>query len=58
MKDKMVEDSIEIVTEMKVIAEVEIGIGLEKNNILETLMAIEAIGVQAIVGPGQNQEQV
>ena len=45
-------------TEMKVIAEVEIGTGLEKGHFLETLVMIETIGVQAIVGPGQGQGQV
>ena len=35
---------------MKVIAEVEIGTGLEKDHFLETLVMIKTIGVQAIVG--------
>ena len=39
-------------------AEVEIGTGLEKGLFLETLVAIETIGVQATVGPGQDQGQV
>ena len=58
MKDKTVEESIEIITEMKVMAEVEIGTGLEKGCFLETLEVIEIIGVQATVGPGQDQGQV
>ena len=58
LKEKTVEDSIEIITEMKVMAEVEIGIGLEKSHFLETLVVIETIGVQATVGPGQDQGQV
>ena len=58
MKDKTVEESIEINTEMKVIAEEEIGTGLGKGHFPETLVAIETIGVQATVGPGQDQEQV
>ena len=39
MKDKTVEESIEITTEMKVMAEVEIGTGLEKGHFQETLVA-------------------
>ena len=55
LKDKTVEESIEITTEMKVMAEVEIGTGLEKGHFLETLAAI---GTQATVGPDQDQWQV
>ena len=44
-----------MITEMKVIAEVEIGTGLEQNHFLETLVKIETIGVHAVVGPGQDQ---
>ena len=58
LKDKTVEESTEIIAEMKVMAEVKIGTGLEKGFFLETLVAIETIGVQAIVGPGEDQEQV
>ena len=58
LKDKTVEDSTEIIAEMKVMAEVEIGTGLEKGHFLETLVVIDTIGVQATVGPGQDQEQV
>ena len=54
LKDKTVEKS----TEMKVMAEVEIGTGLEKGHFLQTLVTIEIIEVQATVGPGQDQEQV
>ena len=43
---------------MKVMAEVEIGTGLEKGHFLETLIAIDKIGVQATVGPDQDQGQV
>ena len=43
---------------MKVMAEVDIGTGLEKGHFLETLVTIERIGVQATVGPGQDEEQV
>ena len=55
MKDKTVQQSTEIITEMKVIAEVEIGSGLEKDHFLETLVMIETIGVQVIGGPDQDQ---
>ena len=57
MKGKTVEESIEITTEMKVMAEVEIGTGLEKGHFLETLVVIEMIGVQTIVGSGQDHGQ-
>ena len=40
---------------MKVIAEVEIGTGLGKDHFLETLVTMETIGVQTIVGPSQDQ---
>ena len=40
---------------MKVMTEV--GTGLEKGHFPEAITTIE-IGVQAIVGPGQDQEQV
>ena len=58
LKDKTVEESTEIIIEMKVIAEVEIGTGLEKDHFLETLVTEEMIGVQVIVGPDQDQGQV
>ena len=58
IKDKTVEESTEAATEMKIIAEVEIGAGLEKGHFLETLVMIETIGVQVIVGPDQDQGQV
>ena len=57
LTDKIAEESIEIITEMKVVTEAEMGTGLEKGHFPETLVTIET-GVQAIVGPGQNQEQV
>ena len=50
MKDKTVEESTEIIMEMKV----ETGTGLVKDNFLETLVMIETIRVQAIVGPDQD----
>ena len=52
LKDKTIEESIEIISEMKVMAEVEIGTGLEKSHFLETLVVTETIGVQATVGSG------
>ena len=55
MTDKIAEKSIEIITEMKVVT--ESGIGPEKGHFLEAITTIE-IGVQAIAGPGQDQEQV
>ena len=58
LKDKPVEESREIITEMKVMAEVEIGTGLEKSHFLMTLVVIETTGAQATVCPGQDQEQV
>ena len=51
LTDRIVEESTEVITGMKVMAEA--GTGLEKGNFPETLAAIE-IGVQATVGPGQD----
>ena len=45
LERKTVEEGIEIITEMIVMAEVEIGSGLEKGNFLETLVTIETIGI-------------
>ena len=58
MKDETIEECTEIITEMKVIAELEVGMGLEKDHFLGTSVMIETIGVQAIVGPDQDQGQV
>ena len=55
LKDKTVEESIKIIIEVKVIAEVEIGTGLGKDHFLETSVMIETIWVHAVVGPGQDQ---
>ena len=44
LTDKITEASIEIITGMKVMREVEIGTGLEKGHFPDTLVAIE-IGV-------------
>ena len=55
MTDKIAKESIEIITRMKVVTEA--GTGLEKGHFAETLAAIE-IGVQATVGPDQDQEPV
>ena len=57
MTDEIPEESIEIITEMKVMAEAEMGTGLEKGHFPETLVVTE-IGVQAIAGPGQNEEDI
>ena len=55
LTDRIVEESIETITEMT--GMVEAGTGLEKDHFPETISTIE-IGVQAIVGPGQDLEQV
>ena len=55
MTDRIAEESTEIITEMKVM--IEAGTGLEKGPFPEAITTIE-IGLQAIVGPGQDQEQV
>ena len=56
MIDKTVEESIEIIIEMTVMTEA--GTGLETGYFHKTIATILEIGVQAIVGPGQDQEQV
>ena len=53
LTDKIAEESIEIIAEMKVMIEAEMGTGLEKGHFPETLVAIE-IGLQVIVSPGQD----
>ena len=55
MTDRIVEESIETNIEMTVM--IEAGTGLEKGHFPETITTIE-IGVQTIVGIGQDQEQV
>ena len=55
LTDRIAEESIEIITGMKVMT--DIGTGLEKGYFPEAIVAIE-IGVQAIAGPGQDQKQV
>ena len=55
MKDKIVEESEEITIEMKVMVEVKIGTGLEKDHFLETLVTEKMIGIQVIVGTDQDQ---
>ena len=54
LTDKIAEESIEIITGMKVMTEA--GTGVEKGHFPTTLVAIE-IGAQATVGPGQDQRQ-
>ena len=51
LKEKTGEENTEIIIETKVMAEVEIGTGIEKGHFPETLAAIETIGVQSTVGP-------
>ena len=51
MTDRIAEQSIEIITGMKAIAET--GTCLEKDHFPEGIVTIE-IGAQAIVGPGQD----
>ena len=58
LKDKKVEESTEKIMKMKVMAELEIGTGLEKDHFLETLVTEEVIEVQVLVDPDQDQEQV
>ena len=55
MTDRIVEESIEAITEKKVM--IKVGTGLEKGHFSEAITKI-GIGVHAIVGPGQDQEQV
>ena len=55
MTDRTVEENIETITEMTVM--IEAGTGLEKGHFPEAIAATE-IGVQAIVGPGQDDELV
>ena len=55
MTDRIVEERIGTITEMT--GMIEAGTGLEKGCFPETISTIE-IGVQAIVGPGQDLEQV
>ena len=57
LTDNIAEGRIEIVTEMKVMTEAEMGTGLERGHFPETLVVIE-IGVQATVGLDQDQEPV
>ena len=55
LTDRIADESIEIVIEKKDM--IEAGKGLQKGHLPEAITTIE-IGVQAIVGPGQDQEQV
>ena len=55
MTDRIVEENIEAITEMTVM--IEAGTGLEKGHFPEAITTIK-IGVQTIVDPGQDQEQV
>ena len=51
MTDRIAEESIEIVTEMKVMTEA--GTGLEEGHFPEVIVALEK-EIQAIVGPSQD----
>ena len=53
LTDKIAQESIGIITEMKVMTGAEMGTGLEKGHFQEILVAVER-GVQAIVDPGQD----
>ena len=53
MTDKIAEESIEIIIEMKVMTGAKMGTGLGKGHFPEMLVVIE-IGVQVIVGPSQD----
>ena len=55
MVDRTVQESKETIIEMTVM--IEAGTGLEKGHFPEAIITIE-IGVQAIVGPDKDQEQV
>ena len=55
LTDRIVEENIETITEMTVM--IEAGTGLGKGNFPEAITTI-GICVQAIVGPGQDQEQI
>ena len=56
MEDKIVEESIETGIEMTIMTEA--GTGLEIGPFPETIVTMLEIEVQAIVGPGQDQDQV
>ena len=56
MVDKIVEESTETAIEMTLMTEA--GTGLEKGHFPETIETMLEIEVQAIVGPGLDQEQV
>ena len=58
LKDKIVEKGTEIIIEIKVMAEVEIGTGLEKIIFSRNFSKIRNNRVQVIVGPDQDQGQV
>ena len=55
MTDRIVEENIETIIEVTVM--IAAGTDLEKGHFPEAITTIE-IGVQPIIGPGQDQEQV
>ena len=56
MADRIVEENIETAIEMTVMTET--GTGLERGHFPEIMATMIETEVQAIVGPGQDQEQV
>ena len=56
MADRTVEESIETVIEMTVMTEA--GSGPEKGHFFRNMATMQETEVQAVVGPGQDQEQV
>ena len=60
MQDRVVEESIKVIIGMKITAEREVGVDLEKGHFQEIIVVIieGTIEVQAIVDQGQDQEQV
>ena len=59
MEDRIVEQNIKVIIGMKLIAEREVGVGLEKDHFQGIIIIIEGmIEVYAIVDQGQDQEQV
>ena len=53
LEERIVEESTEMILEMKIIAEIEAGNRSGEESFLETLIAGEMIGVQVIVGLDQ-----
>ena len=60
LEDRMAEENIEVIIGMKITAEREVGIDLEKGHFQEIIVVIieGTIEAQAIVDQGQDQKQV